>query len=81
MNKNHKWLKITMCSLTLSLVATPLSVFGAEKEAQTGEVLNTTESKKVNAEKLTTPRPIRKKSLFENGFLLILILLLRLPKH
>ncbi|EUJ39445.1 hypothetical protein PWEIH_07041 [Listeria weihenstephanensis FSL R9-0317] len=81
MNKNHKWLKITMCSLTLALVVAPLSVFGEDKEALTGELLETSESKKVNAEKLTTPDPSEKKNLLESGFLQISGLLLRLHRH
>lgn len=65
MRKNYKWLKITMCSLTLALVVAPLSVFGEDKEALTGEAPETSESKKINAEKLTTPDPSEKKTFRE----------------
>lgn len=65
MRKNYKWLKITMCSVTLALVVAPLSVFGEDKEALTGEEPETSESKKINAEKLTTPDPSEKKSFRE----------------
>lgn len=81
MNKNHKWLKITMCSLTLALVVAPLSVFGEDKEALTGELLETSESKKSKRREVNNPRPIRKKNLLESGFLQISGLLLRLHRH
>ncbi|MBA3927536.1 leucine-rich repeat domain-containing protein [Listeria rustica] len=65
MKKNHKWLKITMCSLMVTLVAAPLSVFGADKKALTEKVLEITKYKKVNAEIVTTPDPSETKSFRE----------------